>query len=153
MIAKSHSPIMDEGGFAMDDRWSFLNQSDEDITQALARCTEDEPDLGAWLRDRIDASNERRAAAVRRSELDPTFAYQIISGQRRGSRDKLLQLARGMRLGIDETDELLERGGVSALRPYARRDVVIAFCITRNMDVARCDAMLLSAGMRPLRNK
>ena len=137
----------------MDERWNFLNQSDEDMGQALARCTEDEPDLGAWLRGRIDASNERRAAAVRRSELDPTFAYQIISGQRRGSRDKLLQLARGMRLGLDETNELLERGGVSALRPYARRDIVIAFCIVRNMDVARLDAMLLSAGMRPLRSK
>lgn len=137
----------------MDDRWNFLNQSDLDISQALARCTEDEPDLGAWLRDRIDASNERRAAAVRRSELDPTFAYQIIAGQRRGSRDKLLQLARGMRLGIDETNELLERGGVSALRPYARRDIIIAFCIKHDMDVTRCDAMLLNAGMRPLRNK
>ena len=137
----------------MDDRWNFLNQSDGDISQALARCAEDEPDLGAWLRDRIDASNERRAAVVRRSELDPTFAYQIIAGQRRGSRDKLLLLARGMRLGIDETNELLERGGVSALRPYARRDIVIAFCIKHGMDVARCDAMLLSTGLRPLRNK
>ena len=84
----------------------------------------------------------KKNLVVRRSRLNQTFAYQIMAGMRHPSRDKLIQLCFGMRLNQDEANELLERGGMSALRPYNERDVIIGFCLDRYLEVSVCDDLL-----------
>ena len=71
----------------------------------------------------------KKNVVVRRSRLNQTFAYQIMAGMRHPSRDKLVQLCFGMRLDEEKASELLERGDCAALRPFVRRDVIIAFCL------------------------
>jgi hypothetical protein len=105
----------------------------------------------SWATDLIAASGRTRGEVIRRSRLNQTFAYQILSDTRRASRDKLIQLARGMDLNIEDTCELLERGGLCALRPSSRRDATIAYCIARGFSVPVCDDVLARADMQPLR--
>lgn len=121
--------------------WRFLKQA-ETVDEALACVEADERTLKAWLGDALASRGLDRSVVIRRSRLNQTFAYQIFAGARRPSRDKLIQLAFGIGLGVDETSELLERGGVSALRHSCRRDVVVAFCLERGLDVDTCDDML-----------
>lgn len=134
----------------MDDKWALAKRRTSDLYDVISKVDEAHPDLDSWIRNYLEVFGIRRADVVRRSYLNPTFAYQIISGVRKGSRDKLIQISRGMQLDIEHTDELLERGGFSALRPYVIRDVVIAFCIARNMDVPAIDDMLTRVGEQPL---
>ena len=40
---------------------------------------------------------------ILRAEIDRTYGHQLFSGVRRPSRDKVIQLALGMELGVEET--------------------------------------------------
>lgn len=121
--------------------WRFLKQAST-VDEALACVEVDERSLKAWLNDALSTRELDRSTVIRRSRLNQTFAYQIFAGARRPSRDKLIQLAFGIGLGVEEASELLERGGASALRATCSRDVVIAFCLEHGLDVDACDDML-----------
>ena len=108
--------------------WQFLTQAST-VDDALACVKVDGRSLKAWLNDALTARGVDRSAVIRKSRLNLT-------------RDKLIQLAFGMGFGAEETSELLERGGMSALRCACQRDVVIAFCLERGLDVDTCDDML-----------
>ncbi len=129
--------------------WRFLQEVGT-ADEALARVEVDERPLKAWLGDMLSSYGLDRSTVIRKSRLNQTFAYQIFAGSRRPSRDKLIQLAFGMGLGVDEACELLERGGANALRGTCARDVVIAFCLSRGFDISACDDLLWSLGQQTL---
>ena len=126
--------------------WDFIKDGAGTLDSVLTSLAYDERSAGLWATDLIAASGRTRGEVIRRSRLNQTFAYQILSDTRRASRDKLIQLAFGMGLGIEGCSELLERGGVNALAPRCRRDVVIAFCLDRDLDLAVCDGLLGERG-------
>ncbi|MBQ9006293.1 MAG: hypothetical protein IJ092_07955 [Atopobiaceae bacterium] len=126
--------------------WDFLKDGAGTLDDVLASLAFDERGAGLWAADRIAASGLTRGEVIRRSRLNQTFAYQILSGARRASRDKLIQLAFGMELGIEGCCELLERGGANALSSRHRRDVAIAYCLDRKIDLAACDDLLWGLG-------
>jgi hypothetical protein len=100
----------------VEDSWYAIAR-DADLDEVLSRAALDERDLSAWARDRMATAGVPRNDAIHRSRLNQTFAYQILAGTRHASRDKLLQLAFGMQLGIRDASELLERGVRAACGP------------------------------------
>ena len=120
------------------------------VAEALACARTDERSLSTWLLDLVRAKGIDRMSVIRRARLNQTFGYQIFAGDRRASRDKLIQLAFGLELGVEGACELLERGGTNALLPTCRRDVVIAFCLAHGLDVGACDDALWDAGEQTL---
>lgn len=130
----------------MADEWDFMDKGVSSLEQALADMPSSDPTLSEWIRGSLERRGLARNVVIRESRLNQTFAYQIIAGTRRASRDKLLQLAFGMRLGRGETSELLERGGANPLSSGCRRDVVIAFCLERGLTLIACDDLLWSRG-------
>lgn len=133
----------------MDRSWDKL-MAMPSASKALAACDADERGFAEWLGAVIAKSGFARNEVIRASQLNQTFAYQIIAGKRRASRDKLIQLAFGLRLGIDGASELLMRGGASALVPRCRRDVAIGWCLEHGLSVAECDDVLWAAGEQTL---
>lgn len=133
----------------MEDSWHAIAR-DADLDEVLQCAALDERDLSAWARDRMAASGMPRNDAIHRSRLNQTFAYQILAGTRRASRDKLLQLAFGMQLGIRDTSELLERGGACRLRPDCRRDLIVAYALHHGMGIEQCDDLLWAHGERTI---
>jgi len=125
--------------------WEILTD-DAPLESVLSTMVPDERPLGRWLVELIEERGLDRRAVIRRSRLNQTFAYQILAGTRHPSRDKLVQLAFGLQLDVDECSELLERGGSNALTPRVRRDVVIAFCLSRGLGMDICDDLLWAAG-------
>ena len=130
----------------MRSEWDFIRDDARSVADALALACPDDRTLPQWVAAHLEAAGLRRSDVVRESRLNQTFCYQIIAGTRRASRDKLLQLAFGMRLGVDDACELLERGGAAALRPFCARDVVVAFCLERHLGIDSCDDLLWSLG-------
>jgi hypothetical protein len=129
----------------MRETWDFVRTGSLD--EALSSVSVDERGLTEWLASALDAHGIARKQAIHASQLNQTFAYQIMSGARHASRDKLLQLAFGICLDPDETDDMLEHAGVSPLRPYDRRDVVVAFCLERKVGLVACDELLWARGI------
>jgi hypothetical protein len=130
--------------------WEFIHDSTVGLLDVLRCAPLDSRDFPTWIADTIAARGLRRNEIVHASHLNQTFAYQIIAGTRHAARDKLIQLAFGMGLDIDEASELLERGGSNALSSRCRRDVVIAYALDRCLSVLECDDLLWSVGERTL---
>lgn len=133
----------------VEDSWYAIAHG-ADLDEVLSCAAFDEKDLSAWACDRLSSTGVPRNDAIHRSRLNQTFAYQILAGTRRASRDKLLQLAFGMQLGIRDASELLERGGACRLRPDCRRDLIVAFALHRGMGVEQCDDLLWAHGERTI---
>jgi hypothetical protein len=134
------------GEAGMADEWDFMDKGAGSLEQALADMSSPDPTLSEWIRGSLERRGLARNVVIRGSRLNQTFAYQIIAGTRRASRDKLLQLAFGMGLRRSEASELLERGGTNPLSSGCRRDVVIAFCLERRLTLIACDDLLWSLG-------
>ncbi len=133
----------------VEDSWYAIAR-DADLDEVLSRAALDERDLSAWARDRMATAGVPRNDAIHRSRLNQTFAYQILAGTRHASRDKLLQLAFGMQLGIRDASELLERGGACRLRPDCRRDLIVAYALHHGTGVEQCDDLLWEHGERTI---
>lgn len=124
-------------------QWDEIAGADS-LDEALALCPAGQPDLSEWLAGKLEERGLGRSDVIRAARLNPTFGYQIFMGKRRGSRDKLLRLAFGLRLGIRDASEMLELGGHNSLSPASRRDVIIAWSLYHHETVDGCDDALWS---------
>ncbi len=130
----------------MSDRWQIVQRAGDTLQDVLASAELDDRSFSEWITDELARRGMKKNIVVRRSRLNQTFAYQIMAGMRHPSRDKLIQLAFGMRLNETEACELLERGGSAALLPHNRRDVIVAFCLNHGMEISACDDLLWNLG-------
>lgn len=64
---------------------------------------------------------------VRMADLNETFGYQIFTGARHPSRNKVLQIAFAMALTLKETNRALTAAGANILNCKDRRDAIIIF--------------------------
>ena len=79
------------------------------------------------LEELLETKNLRRAQVIRNAMLNPIYGQQIFSGVRTPSRNKLLSIAFGMELNLQETDTLLKQQGYPQLYPRQERDAVIIY--------------------------
>ena len=84
----------------------------------------------------------KKSKVIEKSGLDSIYAYQIFSGLKNPSRDKVLQLAFGFKLSLDETSKLLKMSNVGELYPRNRRDSIIIFCINKGMSFQDSNELL-----------
>lgn len=77
----------------------------------------------------------KKSDVIRHSALNATFAYQIFSGERRPSRNKILQLAFAMSLSLQETQRLLKVSGANELYCKNRRDAIIIHCLFNGLSL------------------
>ena len=133
------------------DNWQEVMQISKSLQTMLGSLSFDERPFREWACRLMESRHLTKSDVIRKSELNPTFAYQILAGQRRAKRDKLLQLAFAMDLDVETCCELLERGGVNALSPRTRRDVIIAYCLAHGMALGECDEFLYRAGQQAIR--
>ena len=88
----------------------------------------------------------QRAEVVRAAGLNSTFGYQIFTGDRNPSRDKLLQLVFAMKCTLKEANRMLQAAGHSALYCKNRRDAIIIFCLEKGMSLLATDEELYRFG-------
>ena len=108
------------------------------------------PELPELLRRALQKSGLTRAEALRRSNLNPIYGYQIFSGKRRPSRDNLLCLCFGFGLRADETQRLLKHAGYAQLYVKKPRDSILFYALDAGMDLVACNQRLDASGEPPL---
>ena len=79
---------------------------------------------------------------ILRSQIDRTYGHQLFNGTRKPSRDKILQLAIGMKLSLEETQQLLQAAGKSPLYPRLKREAVLIYCLNRGLDMMETQSLL-----------
>ena len=87
-----------------------------------------------------------KAEVVRECNLNEVYAYQILSGVRRPSRDKLLCLCFAMKATLSETQSLLKESGFAPLYVRSHRDSIIIFAITQGHTLLQLNTDLYDHG-------
>lgn len=116
------------------------DNEDEFITEPLSR----------YIGKMIEEKNMTNAEVIARSGIQVNYAYQILSGQKKPSRDKVIALCFGMRLSVDETQTLLKYGGYARLYPRNKRDSVIIFALQNRDGIIDCNLKLDSFNLSSL---
>lgn len=106
--------------------------------------------LPRYLEDLLAQKGISRAQAVRDSLLDRSYAYQIFSGEKTPSRDKLLALAFGMALTGDEAQRMLKISCNRELYARDRRDALILFALQQKQTIMEVNESLYDHGFAVL---
>lgn len=104
------------------------------------------PSLSDYLKQLLQEKGLERSRVVRMADLNETFGYQIFTGARHPSRNKVLQIAFAMALTLKETNRALTAAGVSVLNCKDRRDAIIIFCIDRGCSLQKVNEELYRFG-------
>ena len=102
--------------------------------------------LAGFLGHMLEKKHLKRSRVVRMADLNETFGYQIFTGARNPSRDKVLQIAFAMALTLRETNRALRAAGTSSLNPKSRRDAIIIFCIGQGCSLQKVNEELYRLG-------
>ncbi len=119
----------------------YLNSNSEDfITSSLSD----------YLNQLLYEKNINKTKAIEKSNLNNIYAYEIFSGKKKPSRNKLIQLAFGMELDLKSVQRLLKISGLSELYPRSQRDSVIIFAINNSLSLLECEILLEEMGQESI---
>ena len=90
------------------------------------------------------------AQIVLQCNIDRNYLHQILNGTRKPSRDKLIQLAFGMKMDEETTQDMLKIAQMSPLYPRILRDAAILRCIHDGKSFADAQETLSRLNLTPL---
>ena len=115
----------------------FLEKEDDSLHPA---------ELSELLKDFLCKKKMSASELIRRSGLDRTYTYQILSGVKRPSREKVEALCFALSLSLDEVQTLLHRAGYPTLYPKNQRDSILIFVLQRHGSLADVNELLYDYG-------
>lgn len=99
--------------------------------------------VGEYLEMLLNEKKLKKSEVIERANLDKNYAYQIFNGNKTNpSRNKLIMLAFGMRLNLNETRKLLKLCNAADLYARSPRDSIIIFCLMKGNSLISCNEYL-----------
>ena len=139
-MQKDTSEIVKELGLSPDFQ-TFYNENKEYMVS---------DDLVQLLAELLHSKGLRKSQVIKSPELSEVYSYQIFSGLRMPERKKLLCLAVGMGLNIDETQQLLKCAGYPQLYVKKPFDSVVLFGLCKGLSVVEINELLYKYSLETL---
>jgi hypothetical protein len=118
--------------------------------ETFLKSTEDDmwlPPFNVYITELCKQRDQVPEHVIRNSALERTFGHQLFNGTRKPSRDKVIELAFGFEMDIDETQQLLRIAQKSQLYPKIKRDAVILHCIQNKKSILETQSKLQDLGL------
>ena len=106
--------------------------------------------LTELLAELLKKYDKNRINVIKVARLDFTYGYQIFDGKKKPRREKLLQLAFGFPLSVEDTNRMLRAGGVSGLYVRSKRDAICMYCLQQGTSLEECNMLLYQMGEETL---
>lgn len=106
--------------------------------------------LAELLAQLLEQKKLKKSQVIKNAEFSEVYGYQIFSGIRVPERKKLLCLAVGMGLNIEETQRLLKCTGYSQLYVKLPFDSIVLYGLCQNMSVVQINELLYEYGLETL---
>lgn len=106
--------------------------------------------LASYLQQLLDEKHLKRVQVVRMADLNETFGYQIFTGARHPSRDKVLQICFAMALSLREANRALGYADAGRLDCRSRRDAIIIYCLDKGCSLQKVNEELYRFGERTI---
>ena len=139
-MEKNTSELVKELGLCPDFQTFYKENKDYIVSQKLTE-----------LLSRLLASKGlKKSQVIQKAELSEVYGYQIFSGIRVPERKKLLCLAVGMGLNIEQAQQLLKCAGYAQL--YVKRpfDSVVLYGLCKELSVVQINGLLYEYGLETL---
>ncbi|MBO5746867.1 MAG: helix-turn-helix transcriptional regulator [Clostridia bacterium] len=139
-MKKDTSKIVEELGLSADFK-RFYNENKEYMVTAS---------LSQMLEELLKTKGLKKSEVIKSAEMSEVYAYQIFSGVRVPERKKLLSLAVGMGLNLDEVQTLLKCAGYSPLYVKLPFDSIVLYGIVKGLSVVDINGLLFEYGLDTL---
>ena len=93
--------------------------------------------LKLCARYEITPSSLQTQIAISKSQF-----YSLLNGTRNPSKESVIKIAFGLKIGQSEINELLQASGYQALDPKCKEDAIIMFGLDNKKDVGKIDELL-----------
>lgn len=113
------------------------NLSIEDLLKKI-------PDLSfvEYLETLMIQKKITKSQLIKNSNLDRTYAYQILNGTKKPSRIKVIQIALSLQLTHQETNNLLSLSNNGSLYPKVKFDAIILLALKNHYSVIDTNLLL-----------
>ena len=98
----------------------------------------------------LEQKKLKKAAVIAASTIEVHYGYQIFSGEKTPSRDKVIMLCFGFGLTLEETQNLLKITGYTQLYGKNFRDNAIIFAIIKQLSIIELNLILDELGLELL---
>lgn len=98
--------------------------------------------LSDYLNQLLEEKSLKKSTVIKNSELNEIYGYQIFSGKRIPSRDKLISISFGMELSLEETQALLKYAGFAPLYPKQKRDSLLIWGKNHQFSIYQINELL-----------
>lgn len=139
-MQKDTSEIVKELGLCPDFQTFYTENKDYMVSGNLSQL----------LAQLLESKGLKKSQVIKNAELSEVYGYQIFSGIRVPERKKLLCLAVGMGLNIEETQQLLKCAGYSPLYVKLPFDSIVLFGLCKQMSVIQINELLYEYGLETL---
>ncbi len=95
-----------------------------------------------YLSGLLKKYNLEKCDVTKRGGFNGNYLYQIFNGKKNPSRDKLIQIALGFPLTLEETQKLLRLGGHAELYVRDSRDAFLMFGLEKKYAVQQLNELL-----------
>ena len=106
--------------------------------------------LAQLLADLLESKGLKKAQVIKNAELSEVYGYQIFSGIRVPERKKLLSLAVGMKLNIEQVQQLLKCAGYSPLYVKLPFASILLYGLCKELSVVQINELLYEYGLETL---
>lgn len=124
-------------------------KSIREFTRENEKVFKDKP-LTEYLESLLQKYNVKKADVIKKASLATVYGYQIFDGKREPKRDKVIQLAFGFGLVLEETQALLKCAGHGELYPKVKRDVLFIYAINNRLNKDEVEQLLFQMGEKSL---
>ena len=119
----------------------------KDLTSNL----DEELSLDEYLGNKLTEKGISKSQAIKNSNLDRTYGYEIFKGQKVIGREKLIALCIGIGLNLTETQRALTIGKQKILYAKDARDSIIIFSINNNYSIMETNELLFEENFEPIK--
>lgn len=91
------------------------------------------PQIHYYLSDLLREYGISGMEFIKKLNLDRSYGYQILNGNRRPSREILIQAAMLLGLNLEETQRLLKIGKREVLYPRVKRDAIAIYSLEKGL--------------------
>lgn len=102
--------------------------------------------LPEYLEQLLEKHGLKKSQCIENANLQRNYGYQIFSGERTPSRDKVIALCLAMHLNLEEVHALLCSTGYADLYAKNKRDSVLIFGITKGLSLLDTNELLYELG-------
>lgn len=99
-------------------------------------------ELYQYLQNLLEKKQLSPSQLITLSGLDRTYTYQILSGKKNPSRDKVLAISFAMGLSFEETQSLLKATGYPILYARLKRDSILIFALQHKVTLTDVNELL-----------